>query len=361
MSRSTCLVTGGAGFIGCAASSMLADRFEHVVAIDSLHPQVHPNRKRPKHLDRRVELIVGDVTQPRTWDSVLVNVSPTVVLHLAAETGTGQSLFKASRHTHVNVTGTAQMLDAFAQHKRIPERILLTSSRAVYGEGAWRNPQTGTIEYPRQRTRVQLERGQWDFGQLEPLPLSAETIEPRPNSVYGVTKLAQEQILTAWAVAVGVTPIVLRLQNVYGAGQSLYNAYTGICPLFARLARERKSIPLFEDGQIVRDFIYVDDVIAALGAALSHAPAPHAYDIGSGAATTLTELANTIAHHYNAPSPHVTGSFRHGDVRYAACSIEAARRHLDWQPTIQLSEGIQKLCDWIDGEIPSSHAQESVA
>ena len=359
--RGTCLVTGGAGFIGCSASRMLADRFDRVVALDSLHPQVHPRRRRPQALDRRVELVVGDVTQPAVWDALLEQVAPRVVLHLAAETGTGQSLLEATRHAHVNVTGTTQMLDAFARHGKLPQRVVLTSSRAVYGEGAWRDRQTSALVYPGQRTRTQLESGQWEFAGLEPVPFSAETTDARPISVYGATKLAQEQVLRAWACAFGIEASVLRLQNVYGPGQSLHNPYTGICTLFARLARAGKSLPVYEDGLIVRDFVFIDDVVAALAASLRCETSALAYDIGSGNPTTVTHLADVIARLYGAPSPHISGAFRHGDVRHAACSIEHAKSALAWQPKVSLADGIRKLCAWIDAEVEPARQNATAA
>jgi len=362
MSHGTCLVTGGAGFIGCAVSGSLTQYFDKVVALDNLHPQVHSQQQRPVALDRRVELVVGDVTDAGAWDTLLENLAPTVIIHLAAETGTGQSLLEASRHAHVNVTGTATMLDALARHQRIPERIVLTSSRAIYGEGAWREAEHDAIVYPGQRTREQLERKEWDFPNLEPLPFSAETTEPRPISVYGATKLTQEHVLQAWACALGVDAVVLRLQNVYGPGQSLHNPYTGICSLFAQLARDGESIPVYEDGRIVRDFVYVGDVVAAIMAALRiEKPSATAYDIGSGTPTTIAKLAAVIAQIYGAPTPTVTGEFRHGDVRHAACTIDRAVADLCWQPHVRLNEGVRRLCAWIDGELDEPSDRVSAA
>ncbi|MET0230852.1 MAG: NAD-dependent epimerase/dehydratase family protein [Rhodanobacteraceae bacterium] len=362
MSYGTCLVTGGAGFIGCAVSGALTRQFERVVALDNLHPQVHADRCRPSALHRRVELVVGDVADPEVWDAMLANISPNAILHLAAETGTGQSLVEASRHAQVNVTGTATMLDALVRHQRMPERIVLTSSRAVYGEGAWRKPGHDIAFYPGQRSRAQLERGEWDFPGLEPVPFSAPTTVPHPTSVYGATKLAQEQILRAWACAFDVEAVVLRLQNVYGPGQSLHNPYTGICSLFARLARDGQSIPIYEDGRIVRDFVFIDDVAAAIVAALTGSPRTgEAYDIGSGAASTVEQLADLIAERYAAPAPRVNGAFRHGDVRHAACTIDRAEIDLDWRPRVRLGDGIARLCAWIDAESATRAPRASAA
>jgi dTDP-L-rhamnose 4-epimerase len=348
--KECCLVTGGAGFIGCAASRFLGEKFEELVVVDNLHPQVHARRVRPQALDPRAKLVEADICDPRTWDEVLTRWKPAVVLHLAAETGTGQSLTEASRHTEVNVVGLARLLDALAQRQALPSHVVLTSSRAVYGEGAWRRRSDGVSYYPGQRDAVMLEAGQWDFREGEPLPFSAGITEPHPTSIYGVTKLAQEQMLSCWVRAFGVGLSVLRLQNVYGPGQSLTNPYTGIVTLFARLAREGKSIPLYEDGRMTRDFVFIDDVCLALARAVARPPeGVRTVDIGSGRSTTIAELASIIAGIYSAPQPQVTGAFRQGDVRHASCSVELARRELDYQAQVSLDDGLRRLCAWMDG------------
>ena len=342
------LVTGGAGFIGCAISSGLADRFDHVVAMDSLHPQVHPLRERPVALDGRVEFVLGDVTVAEDFDAVLSGRRFDAVVHLAAETGTGQSLTEATRHAAVNVVGTTQLLDALVRHDALPERIVLTSSRAVYGEGAW-HAADGTAVYPGQRSRAMLESGTWDFPGLTPTPFDSRVVTPAPTSVYGSTKLAQEHIIRSWCLAMNVTPILYRLQNVYGPGQSLSNPYTGIVSLFAQKAKAHEVLPVYEDGRIVRDFVFIDDVAdAVLRGIADAAGAPTPFDIGSGEATSVLELARVVAAHYGAPEPQITGQFRDGDVRHASCRIDGSESALGWTPQVMLAEGIRRLCDWID-------------
>src|SRR6266702_2835776 len=310
----TCLVTGGAGFIGCAISSLLVREFDRVVALDNMHPQIHQTSDRPALLDSKVELVVGDVTLKETWDALLPTVQPDVVIHLAAETGTGQSLTEGTRHASVNVVGTTQMLDAFVRHEALPKRIVLTSSRAVYGEGAWQDG-AGNVSYPGQRARSQLEKGVWDFPGLKCLPFEATRTEPRPTSIYGATKLTQEMVLSAWALSFGTEVGLLRLQNVYGPGQSLSNPYTGIVSLFARLARAGQTIPLYEDGEIVRDFVFIDDVADAV------------FRI----ATIETIIPGAIY-----------------DVRAASCDISRTREQLGWQPNWSVERGVKTLCSWID-------------
>jgi dTDP-L-rhamnose 4-epimerase len=304
---------------------------------------------RPALLHDKVELVIGDVTLRETWDRLLQTVNPTAVIHLAAETGTGQSLTEATRHANVNVVGTTQMLDALARHGAFPSRIILCSSRAVYGEGAWKSAETGEIHYPGQRSRAQLERQEWDFPGLTSLPSAAANTQPRPTSVYGATKLAQEHIVRTWALSFGVAASILRLQNVYGPGQSLDNSYTGVVALFGRLAREGKSIPVYEDGEITRDFVFIDDVADAICRVVGAGTrSDEPYDIGSGQSTSILKLSELVARIYSAPPPQITGQFRNGDVRHASCDTSRSCAELGWKPHWPLERGLAALCRWID-------------
>ncbi|AXH35361.1 NAD-dependent epimerase/dehydratase family protein [Humibacter sp. BT305] len=348
LSAQRVLVTGGAGFIGCALSQKLADRVASWTVVDSLHPQVHQTQERPADLHASAELRVGDVTDPAVWDVVLADVQPTVVIHLAAETGTAQSLDEATRHAHVNVVGTTVMLDALGRHSIVPERFLLSSSRAVYGEGAWRH-EDGSVFYPGQRSHAQFEASQWDFPGAAPIPSRADTTVPTPTSVYGATKLAQENILSAWVNARDTMLTALRLQNVYGPGQSLINSYTGIVSLFSQWAEEGKSIPVYEDGLITRDFVFIEDVADAFVAALA-LPASAGvatYDVGSGVGTTIMELAESVARYHSAPEPHVNGRYRDGDVRFASTDIAPTLGALEWEPRWSVDDGVAALQTWI--------------
>lgn len=344
----TVLVTGGAGFIGCALSSELASRAERWVVLDNLHPQVHPSRERPADLHEAAELVVGDVTDAEVWDALLSDVHPSLVVHLAAETGTAQSLHEATRHAQVNVVGTTEMLDAFGRVGHIPPRFVLSSSRAVYGEGEWQRVDGSTF-LPGQRSHSQFERAQWDFDGAVPLPSEATRTWPAPTSVYGATKLAQENILSSWTSSHDAQLTILRFQNVYGPGQSLINSYTGIVSLFSQWAREGKSIPVYEDGRITRDFVYITDIAKALAAVIVDAPKGDVtrFDVGSGVGTTIMELAGQIAKYHDAPAPHITAAYRDGDVRHAECDITRTVATLDWKPSWDVEHGIAALQEWI--------------
>jgi dTDP-L-rhamnose 4-epimerase len=263
---------------------------------------------------------------------------------VAAETGTGQSLSQATRHGSVTVVGTTQLLDALSRSALVPDQLVLASSRGVYGEGAWR---CGTQTfYPPPRSHAQLPAGVWDPNGLTgeprvPLPSCAARAEPRPTNIYAATKLAQEHMLAAWTAAHDTGLSVLRLQNVYGPGQSLTNSYTGIVTLFARLAREQHPLEVYEDGRIMRDFVFIEDVVDAVFATVRRpATEPRCLDIGSGIATTIHELARKIAAICDAPEPVVVPKFRDGDVRAASCTIESAKDNLHWRPKWALEDGL---------------------
>jgi dTDP-L-rhamnose 4-epimerase len=357
MRETSVLITGGAGFIGSALARRLVKAGYPVAVMDVLHPQVHAEGA-VIDLPSSVRLFTGDVTHAPDIDAVLRLSRPSQIVHLAAETGTAQSLSEATRHSSVNVVGTTQLLDALSRAELVPDQFVLASSRAVYGEGPW---QYGSqVFYPQPRSHAQLRAGVWDpQGPTDdpafPLASCAGRTEPRPTNIYAATKLAQEHILAAWAAAHDTKLSVLRLQNVYGPGQSLTNSYTGIVALFARLARERSALEVYEDGRIVRDFVYIDDVVDALFAAIERPAAQHRLlDIGSGIPTTIHELAQRIAEICSAPDPVVVGKFRDGDVRAARCEIGPAMNELDWRPCWTLEEGLRALLDWIAGrnELP---------
>ena len=352
------LVTGGAGFIGCALATeltggALADGDVSIVAADCLHPQVHPDRSRPDALPRSVDFHEMDICDGDAWDRVLADLRPISVVHLAAETGTGQSLEIPTRHTHVNVTGTAQMLEAFDRANYRPQHIVLASSRAVYGEGRWVDPVDNRIFRPGHRPVEQLERG--EFAVIAPsgrparaLPHDQTAMSPNPVSVYGATKLAQEQIMTLWCLARRVPLSILRFQNVYGVGQSPHNPYTGIVGLFHRVAAAGSSIEVYEDGMIGRDFIYIDDVARCITSALEKPPtSERILDVGRGEATTIIDAARAIASLYGAPEPRISGAFRYGDIRWAVAATDDLRSELAFQSQIGFEEGNRRLSEWL--------------
>ena len=352
LSDENILITGGAGFIGTKLQRKLLSA-HRVAIVDNLHPQVHGARPAPADLPQNTTFYRGDIADPGIWDEVLAEFTPTVLIHLAAETGTGQSLTESARHSHTNVHGTAVMLDALHGAGVFPKHVLLTSSRAVYGEGNWAEP-SGQTFAALPRDAAALANAQWaplgPMGQQgEPMPNRATHVNPRPTNIYAATKLAQENILSSWCQSFQVPISILRLQNVYGAGQSLDNPYTGVLTYFARQATSGKTIEVYEDGGIIRDFVHVSDVAHAILCALRSPPAaarPRTLDIGSGAHATLFTYAVQLAEAAGSPEPVVSQRYRAGDVRSAFADTEDSRKEIGYEAAVPFQEGLADLMGW---------------
>ena len=347
------LITGGAGFIGCHLASRLLAAGHEVTVADNLHPQVHTEPGLPRALPRDVRFVPLDVTLGENFTTLFRYFKPDVVVHLAAETGTGQSLTQSRRHTNVNVNGTACLLDALHAAGHVPEQFLLSSSRAVYGEGAWKTAE-GAQFYPGCRSRVQLEKKQWAHRgprgeSAEPVANRADQVFPQPVSVYGATKLAQEHVLSAWCSAFGSALTVFRCQNVYGPGQSPGNPYTGVLTFFATQAARKQRLDVYEDGEIYRDFVHVEDVVSAMAAALAQpAPGVRTLDLGAGVRSTILEVARSVSKLYGIDAPAVSGRYRDGDVRSAWADISLTRAAIGYTPKWKIDDGLASLKAWLE-------------
>lgn len=345
------LITGGAGFLGSALAGRLIEQNVEVTILDSLHAQVH-DAARTVQVPAGARFLTGDVTHPDNWRTVLRTVHPDSVVHLAAETGTAQSLRHSSRHSLVNVVGTTQMMDAVSAQDSRPHRVVLASSRAVYGEGQWCDDE-GTLFYPGRRTNSDLLAGRWDpvgpsGAPARPVAHRASETRTQPVSVYGATKLAQEHLLASWGDALGIDVAVLRFQNIYGPGQSLTNSYSGVLTFFAQRAMRGQRLEVFEDGGILRDFVFIDDAVAALEAAIFRPDRDGCVvDVGSGRSASLLEVAQTIADLAAAPPVEVSSRFRSGDIRAAFCDPGAAADRIKYSPEWTLDEGLKQLLDWV--------------
>lgn len=346
------LVTGGMGFIGSRLVRRLIAEGHAVRILDSLTAQVHgPDPQ--IDLPEGAELLRMDVRALAGRPEAVEGID--AVYHLAAETGTAQSMYQIRHYVDVNEGGTAALLEAIAQCKHRPAKLILTSSRSVYGEGAFRD-RDGRLVQPLPRTREQLEAGQWELLDGAGAPLKAiatpETLGFAPGSIYAATKASQELLLASAAHALGFSAAILRLQNVYGEGQSLQNPYTGIISIFFNRARQGLTLPLYEDGLETRDFVHVDDVVEALTAALTRSGSDsYVCNIGSGVATTVAGLAASLlaAAGLQVETP-VTGQFRVGDIRHNFADIGRAGAQLGFAPRVTLDQGLQRFCAWAAAE-----------
>jgi dTDP-L-rhamnose 4-epimerase len=263
------LITGGAGFIGSHLSLDLINCGHSVTVIDSLSPQIHGEQPdKDSYTYRMIKDKVRVITQSFISEELLKEElkETEIVIHLASETGTGQSMYELARYNYINVYGTALLLECLKKYPNKVRQFYLSSSRSIYGEGKYFSEKEGII-YPDLRKEETLSKGNFAVGynddfSIKPLPTDEES-KIHPISIYGLTKKHQEDLVLLALKNTTIQPIIFRFQNVYGPGQSLKNPYTGVLSVFSTLARENKKIDIYEDGIESRDFVFISDIIQA--------------------------------------------------------------------------------------------------
>jgi dTDP-L-rhamnose 4-epimerase len=350
----TLLITGGAGFIGSHLATELLQHGYQVRILDNLMPRVHgPERQRPAHLDRRAEVLVGDIRDPHRVQEALEGVD--AVIHLAAVVGGRQSMYQLEKYVSVNTAGTAVLLEALLDHPI--KRLIVASSSAVYGEGLYCS-YNGTI-YPKiRRSSAQTAKGDWeprspDGEVIYPLP-TPEAKEASPLSIYAVSKYDQEEMCRMIGEAYGIPTVILRLFNVYGPHQGYANPYSGMLTEYASRLLQGEPVRLFEDGYQQRDFVSVYDAARAFRLALeSPSAAGETLNIGSGRPATFRTVADRLAAITRRQdlAPTVTGTYRVGDIRHCIADISRAREVLGYEPEVSLEAGLLDLAAWVEAEI----------
>lgn len=265
------LITGGAGFIGSRVAKKLVDKGYFVRILDNMSEQIHgKDGQIPEFIQGRVDFIKGDVCSYDDWKKALDGMD--AVIHLAAQTGTGQSMYEIARYCDINIGGTAKMLDILTNEEHSIKKVIIAASRAIYGEGMYRCKEHGIV-YPDERKEADMAKGDFTVkcpicGNVVSVTATDESTLIHPSSVYGITKQVQEELALVCCKAIGIPAVTYRYQNVYGPGQSLSNPYTGILSIFSTRIRGGKDINIFEDGMESRDFVYIDDVVDATIAGL---------------------------------------------------------------------------------------------
>lgn len=351
------LITGGAGFIGSNLALRLVDKGYTVTVLDCLSPQIHgenPEKSSPLYLSikDKVRFIKGCVCERDMWEKAIAGQD--AIVHLAAETGTGQSMYEIQKYTDINIGSTALMLDILTNTKHSVKKIVVAASRAIYGEGRYKSEELGYV-YPLSRTDEFMSKDDFECkyeGCVKPLVLvgTDENSKIHPTSVYGITKQVQEQLVMCVCPTIGIAPVAFRYQNVYGPGQSLSNPYTGILSIFSTRIKNGNDINIFEDGLESRDFVYIEDVVDATILGLEKAEANgHAFNVGTGVATDVLTVANTLIEKYGIKvNVTVSGNYRLGDIRHNYADITKAKELLGFIPKWSFSDGIGEFAKWVD-------------
>ena len=300
------LVTGGAGFIGAHLVARLVARGDEVVVLDDLSLG-RADKLAP--FGDRVTLVHGRVQDALHHRDAMAGVER--IVHLAALISGYDSLTDADAYLDANVTGTLRVMEL--SRALGGARILFASSSTVYGN--------------------------------RPDPVRRETDLPAPMTVYAASKLLGEHLLAMYAPLYGFRYTALRLFNVYGPGQNPHHPYANVTCKFARAAARGEAVPLYGDGDQTRDFVYIDDVIAAF-LAVEHDSAAPVYNVGTGSDAPIRAL---IDHASAAAGQPLRVEHRPpwpNDIRKIQSDCDLLRGETGWAPQVSLADGIARTVAW---------------
>jgi dTDP-L-rhamnose 4-epimerase len=363
------LITGGAGFIGSNLALALIQKGYNVTILDNLSPQIHGDDALSKSslylsIKEKVKFIHGCVTSLEDWRTAILGQD--IIVHLAAETGTGQSMYEIDKYVEVNIGGTSKLLNYLANNHHSVKKIIIASSRSIYGEGKYWSEEYKTSVYPNQRTEEFMMKGDFEVkikGLNSPLALVAtdEDSKIHPSSVYGITKQNQEQMIMTVCPTIGIVPVAFRYQNVYGPGQSLSNPYTGILSIFSSLILNRKVINIFEDGKESRDFVFIDDVVDATILGIEKEEANG--EVFTGQPIEVLTVAKKLIENFNYKTNLIiSGNYRIGDIRHNFADLTKIKSLLGFTPKYSFEEGIKIFVNWVKTQkIKESKYDESIA
>lgn len=343
------LITGGAGFIGSHTADALLSEGHSVRVLDSLEEPVHRDRQVPSYLDSRIEFVLGDVRDETTLLRALDGCD--AVYHLAAFQ---DYLPTFSRFFDVNVTSTARIYE-LAVRERLPlKKVIVASSQATLGEGYYEDA-AGRRVRPGLRSNEQLAAGIWEHqpGPGEEGPLrwrpTDETFS-NPQNPYGMSKIAEENVALNLGRQNGIPSVAMRYSIVQGPRQSFYNAYSGACRVFCLSFNLGREPVVYEDGQQVRDFVNIHDVVDANLMALNDPRMDYEmFNVGGDRAVTVAEFAQTVAEvfGYAGYEPNPSGKYRYGDTRHIFSDVSKLRA-LGWKPKRTVLASVEAYRAWLE-------------
>lgn len=343
------LITGGAGFIGSHTADALKKKGCAVRILDNLAEPVHDGSWPEYVKGKGFELLRGDVREKRDLAKALRGAS--FVLHLAAYQDQRPDF---SKFFHVNTVGTALLYELIAESKLPVERVILASSQFAYGDGAYRCAHSADPFYPELRSEADFRRGRFDIkcphgGKARFVPFR-EGQPLTPTNSYGLSKEALERLGLRLGKTCGVPTVVLRYSIVQGARQSPRNLYSGALRIFAVQALKGEPLTVYEDGRQTRDFVNVEDVVAANLLALAHPKAPfEIFNVGGGKGYRVIDFARMVKRAAKSASPIAVGGYRRTDTRHAVSDVSKLKR-LGWRPAKAPEHSAREYLRWLRSE-----------
>jgi len=333
------LVTGGAGFIGSHTVDALLEKGHEVKILDNLQKPIHLKGK-PNYLPGDVEFIFGDVRDKRTLEYVLNGVD--AIYHFAAYQ---DYLPDFSTYFEVNCVSTALIYETIVEKKLPIQKVIVAASQAVLGEGLYHCQEHGEM-IPDIRLESQLSKADWEHhcpycGQyIQYLPTPEDKI--KPQNQYAISKYTEEAIAINLGKRYNIPSVAMRYSIVQGPRQSFYNAYSGAMRIFSLHLYFGKRPVIYEDGNQVRDFVNIEDVVSANLLVLEDDRANYqTFNVGGGRAYTVLEFYNKMQEIVGKYQEPIIGNYyRYGDTRHIFSDISKLKS-LGWSPQYSIEKSIR--------------------
>lgn len=307
---SSCLVTGGAGFIGSSIVRALLARGDEVRVLDNLSSG---KRENLAEAAGEIEFHEGDVCIQADLERALVGVE--LVFHEAAIPSVPRSLVDPLSNHDAGATATLKLL--LAAKEAGVRRVVYAASSAAYGDA--------------------------------PTLPKVETMRPAPLSPYAVSKLAGEHYCQVFATAYGLETVALRYFNVFGARQDPASEYAAVIPRFIAAALAGQGLTIFGDGTQSRDFCYIDNTVEAnllASSALATQVSGRVINVACGTATTLNEVVTLLGGIRGHALDVTYAPARVGDVKHSLADITEARSRLGYVGAVSFVEGLRRTYAW---------------
>lgn len=309
-------ITGIAGFIGFHLALFLQRRGDKVIGCDNYNPYYEPHlkRRRASALEKKGILVTEtDIRNPPLLQKLLIDHETTHFVHLAAQAGVRHSIQHPESYVHSNLDGFVQVLEVCRRHPTIP--FIYASSSSVYG----------------------LNRK---------VPFAESDPTDQPASLYGATKKSNELIAHAYHHLYGMKTTGLRYFTVYGPWGRPDMAYFS----FARAIQRGEPIQVYNQGDMARDFTYIDDIVAGTAAAIDLSAPCEIFNLGGSTPQPLLTLIQLLEKALGKQARIQFAPLQAGDVLTTSADISKARKHLGFSPKVSLQEGIERFVSWLKTE-----------
>jgi dTDP-L-rhamnose 4-epimerase len=344
------LVIGGAGFIGSHTVDALIEEGHMVRILDSLEKPIHL-RGKPDYLNSKADFVLGDIRDRVQLERATEDMD--VIYNFAAYQDYALNF---SKYFSVNSSGTALLYEIIVQNRLSIQKVIVASSQAVMGEGRYVCHGCHSQFFPDIRLQDQLRRGEWDFQcpmcRTRMRAVTSDESVINPQNQYGISKYAQESVALNLGKRYSIPTVCLRYSIVQGCRQSFYNTYSGALRIFCLHLLFNKSPTIYEDGNQLRDYVNIQDVVRANVLVLKKQDSDfQTFNVGGEKTYTVKRFYEQVAQVFGKDmKPRIPGEYRYGDTRHIFSDISKLRS-LGWQPKVGIDQSISEYKQYLEEQV----------